>query len=110
MSMIAKVLDFVSQNRIIIAGISREKYSSSFNAALTDAIAQFIVERIDTQVEISRRLGRQTYMLANYYAGAIVGIVKWWVTDSEPCSMQEMLNFSEFRINDLCNYFNLYAV
>lgn len=110
MTMIKMVFEFVEENKSIIAFVNQNKYSITFNSALTDSIAQFIIERIETKTQLSQKLGYQKNMLANYYAGAIVGLIKWWITDEHPCSIQELLNFAEFKINELCNYFNMIVI
>ncbi len=109
MSMIEKVLDFVDTNRKLFTAVSNDTYSLSFNTVLTDSIAKFIAERISTIDNLKSRLGYQIKMLANYYAGAIVGLIKWWVTDERSCNTDELLSFAEFKINDLCNYFNMFV-
>lgn len=107
MNMLTRVYEFVIENKAIFVSVCCDKCSLAFNTALTDSISKFIVERIQTMPELTAKLGKQIHMLSNYYAGAIVGLVKWWVADEEPCSIEEMLSFSEFKINDLCNYFNM---
>lgn len=108
MSMMSKVLDFVDQNKKLLAYVSDDKYSITLNTALHDAIAEFISERIYTIKDLNDRLVKQIPMLSNYYAGAIVGLIKWWVTSENPCPLQELFDFAEFKINDLCNYFNMF--
>lgn len=107
MTMISRVLNFVENNKKLFISVSNDQYSLSFNTALTDSIANFITERINTIEDLSKSLGYQVNMLANYYAGAIVGLVKWWVTDENACDTSELLDFAEYKINDLCNYFNM---
>lgn len=107
MSMISKVLSFIEMNKKLFVTVSNDKCSLSFNTALTDSVASFIVERINTIEGLSKSLGYQVNMLANYYAGAVVGLIKWWVTSDEDCDISELLDFAEYKINDLCNYFNM---
>ncbi|MCM1393073.1 MAG: TetR family transcriptional regulator C-terminal domain-containing protein, partial [Ruminococcus sp.] len=106
MKMIEMVLNFVEINRQILIFVNNNKYSIAFNSALTDAIAEFIIERIATKTELNQKLGYHTEMLANYYAGAILGLIKWWITKDNPCTVQELLDFAEFKIDELCTYFN----
>ncbi|MGN0468473.1 MAG: TetR/AcrR family transcriptional regulator [Acutalibacteraceae bacterium] len=109
MSMISKVLYFVEQNKQLLAYVSDDKFSIAINTALHDSVAEFISDRIKTIKDLNERLNNQIPMLANYYAGAIVGLVKWWVTTETPCPIQELFDFAEFKINDLCNYFNMFV-
>ncbi|MGN1195591.1 MAG: TetR/AcrR family transcriptional regulator [Acutalibacteraceae bacterium] len=106
MKMIMRVLDFVEENRSVIVSLSTERSSSSFNTALNDAIANFLEERINTVRPKNEKLSRTVPLLANYYAGAIVGIIKWWASDESDFSKQDFLDFAEVKIDDLCNYFD----
>ena len=106
MRMILKVLNFVEENQKVIVSLSTDRNSASFNTALNDAIAIFIEERINTVRPENEKLSKTVPLLANYYAGAIVGIIKWWATNQSSYSKQDFLDFAEIKINDLCNYFN----
>lgn len=106
MKMIMKVLNFVEENKKVIVSLSTERSSSSFNTALNDAIANFIEERINTVRPKNEKLSRTVPLLANYYAGAIVGIIKWWAANDSALSKQDFLDFAEIKIDDLCNYFD----
>ena len=106
MRMILKVLNFVEENQKVIVSLSTDRSSASFNTALNDAIANFIEERINTVRPENEKLSKTVPLLANYYAGAIVGIIKWWATNQSSYSKQDFLDFAEIKINDLCNYFN----
>lgn len=110
MEMIEKVLVFVSDNKKLFTCVSADNYSLSFNTALTDAIAANIESSILKIKNFKSCLNDRVPMLANYYAGAIVGLVKWWITSDMKASIQDILDFSEFKINDLCNYFNMYTI
>ena len=106
MRMILKVLNFVEENQKVIVSLSTDRNSASFNTALNDAIANFIEERINTVRPENEKLSKTVPLLANYYAGAIVGIIKWWATNQSSYSKQDFLDFAEIKINDLCSYFN----
>ncbi len=106
MKMAYRVVDFVENNRAVIYSINNDKFSAPFNSVLTDAIADFIAGRISTMENLKDKLGHHLQMISNCYAGAIVGLVKWWVDDETPSSSQEILEFVEFQIDELCNYFN----
>lgn len=110
MEMIEKVLIFVSENQKLFSCVSGNNYSLSFNTALTDAIAANIENSILRIKNFKSCLNDRVPMLSNYYAGAIVGLVKWWITSNMKAPMQDILDFSEFKINDLCNYFNMYTI
>lgn len=109
MTMMTSVISFIENNKKFFASLSNDQYSISFNTVLTDSIAEFISERINTIEDLRKSLGNHVDMLANYYAGAIVGLIKWWVTAEDPCTVDELFDFIEYKINDLCNYFNMFV-
>lgn len=108
MSMIMRVLDFIEKSDRLIARVSDDRYSSSFHIALVDAITDFIEERIRTLDPINEKMSRNIPMIASYYAGAIVGVIKWWLSTDRKSTKQDLLDFAELKVNDLCNYFNMY--
>lgn len=107
MIMIERVYKFIENNREIFVCICKDNCSLAFNNTLSDAISNFIAEQIQTMPDLKVKLGKEVHMISNFYAGAIVGLVKWWVTDEEPCSVKYLLDYSEFHINEICNYFNM---
>lgn len=106
MNMFSQVITFVKSNKAILVSLSSSCYSTSINSALLDSIADFIIERISLKKQLKERLGNKMYMLANYYAGAIVGLIKWWLNNEDECTVFELFSFIEVKVNDLCNYFD----
>lgn len=105
MKMVAMVLTFIEDNRDFVSRVSSEHYSASFTNALSDAIAAFIVEQIQTKVGLSEKLGYNLPLMANYYSGAIVGLTRWWATAEDPCSRKVFLEFAKRKVDDLCGFF-----
>lgn len=109
MKMIAKVMSFIEENKEFVSCVSSEYYSSSFTNALSDAIAAFIIEQIETKVSLSEKLGYNLPLMANYYSGAIVGLARWWSTSDNTCSKKVFLDFAQRKVDDLCNYFESFV-
>ena len=107
MLMIERVYKFIELNRDIFVCICKDNCSLAFNNTLSDAISNFIAEQIRTMPDLKERLGNEVFMVSNFYAGAVVGLVKWWIKDENPCSVKKLLDYSEFHINEICNYFNI---
>ena len=104
---IERVYNFIENNREIFVCVCKDNCSLAFNNTLSNAISNFIAEQIQTMPDLKVRLGKELHMISNFYAGAFVGLVKWWVSDDEPCSVKYLLDYSEFHINEICNYFNM---
>lgn len=105
MKMMAKVLSFIEDNKEFVSCVSSEHYSSSFTNALSDAIASFIIEQIQSKASFSEKLGYNLQLMAYYYSGAIVSLARWWSTSENVCSKRMFLEFAKRKIDDLCNYF-----
>lgn len=109
MKMVTKVLSFIEDNKDFVSRVSSEYYSSSFTNALSDAIASFIIEQIETKVSLSKKLGYNLPLMANYYSGAIVGLARWWSNSDNACSKRVFLEFAKRKVDDLCNYFESFT-
>ena len=105
---IYKVLMFADANKDFLIAVSTDKAASSFNDILSSAIASLIEEKINANPLLADVLDHQTPMIANYYAGAIVGLIKWWTKSETPCTIQDFLEFIQPKVRDFCNYFKPY--
>ena len=105
MKMIKKVISFIEDNKDFVFCVSFEHYSSSFTNSLSDAIADFIIEQIRSKASFSEKLGYNLQLMAYYYSGAIVNLVRWWSTSENVCSKRMFIEFAKRKIDDLCNYF-----
>ena len=105
MKMVAKVISFIEDNKEFVSCVSSEHYSSSFTNALSDAIAEFIIEQIQSKASFGEKLGYNLQLMAYYYSGAIVSLARWWSTSENVCPKRMFLEFAKRKIDDLCNYF-----
>ena len=103
-----KVLLFVEANKGFLFAVSTDKSASSFNDILTTAIASLIEEKINSNPLLADSLDHQVPMIANYYAGAVVGLIKWWAKTDAPCTVQDFLEFVQPKVREFCNYFKPY--
>ena len=105
---IYKVLLFMEENKDFLAAVSTDKAASSFNDILTTAIASFIEDKIKANPILTDGLAHHVPMIANYYAGGIVGLIKWWAKADSPCTVQDFLEFVQPKVREFCNYFKPY--
>ena len=105
---IYKVLLFVETNKDFLAAVSTDKAASSFHDILTTAIASLIEEKIKSNPLLTDSLDHQVPMIANYYAGAVVGLIKWWSKSESPCTVQDFLEFTQPKVREFSNYFKPY--
>ena len=105
---IYKVLLFVETNKDFLVAVSTDKAASSFHDILTTAIASLIEEKIKSNPLLTDSLDHQVPMIANYYAGAVVGLIKWWSKSESPCTVQDFLEFTQPKVREFSNYFKPY--
>ncbi len=106
--MISNVLLFVDRNKELFFSVSSDKYASSFNDILSNAVANYIEERLYARAEL-KEISSQIPLISNYYAGAIVGLIKWWGKEENPCTIQEFLSFIQPKIQEFCDYIISYG-
>ena len=102
--LISNVLLFVDKNRALFFSVSSDKYASSFNDILLNAISNYIIGRMTQNVQLYAAFESKIPLIANYYAGAIVGLIKWWGKDENACTVQDFLSFIQPKIKEFCDY------
>ena len=102
--LISNVLLFVDRNREFFFSVSSDKYASSFNDILSNTISNYIEERLYAKESLKSAFEKQIPLISNYYAGAIVGLIKWWCKEENPCTIQEFLTFIQPKIKEFCDY------
>ena len=47
-----------------------------------------------------------------FYSGAFVGVIKWYIQSNNPNMYNDMMEFLEHRVDELCDFYknNLYSV
>ena len=106
--MFSNVLLFVELNKDFFHAVNSDKFSTIYYNTLSEAISSFIEERLRMRKNIENNIGSQIPMIASYYSGAIVGLIRWWAAEENPCSIHEFMAFSQAKINEFCYYFNAY--
>jgi len=101
---ISNVMAYVSANSDLLHTLHSEHYSSVFFDILSGAVCAFMQERMSANPRIRKALGNQLPMIAHYYAGAAVNLIKWWSKGDDTCSAQEFLEFVQPRIREFTEY------
>lgn len=95
-----RIINFVYENRSIIADMNINTNSAAFTGSLTSCISDVLEKKLNREISAGVRLISPAPMLAHYYAGAIVEILKWWATEGEQYSKEEILKFVMLRISE----------
>lgn len=102
--LLSNVMAYVARNNELLRALNAEGYSTTFFNILTNAIAEFFLDRMSIHPEVMRAVGNQLPMMAAYYAGGAVGLVKWWSKGEGTCSVQEFVDFIQPRIREFADY------
>ncbi len=102
--MISNVMAYVARNNDFLRVLNSENYSTTFFDILTSAVSDYFMERLSCYEQIRRTLGNQLPMIAAYYAGGTVSLVRWWAKGENTCSVQEFLAFIQPRIREFTDY------
>lgn len=105
MNMLEQLLDFVEENKELLIKIKQNK-GNSISSVLNECISNFLIAKIKGMSNICEKLGDSIYIIANFYAGAIVGLIRWWIDADTSLSRMDIINFSELKVDDLILHFN----
>ena len=106
LSLFEYLLSYVEENIEVFRVISQNEYSYPFNIALTESICSYITSRINQRKDLADRLGDKIGMVSAYYAGATIGLAKWWIDHYDLVTAGEIKRFIEYKIEDLCAFFD----
>ncbi|MDD6022284.1 MAG: TetR/AcrR family transcriptional regulator [Oscillospiraceae bacterium] len=95
-----RVVNFVYDNRDIITNFNDNTTSSAFATALTSSIADAFEKRLSRDEAAGAHLMSPVPMLAHYYAGAIVEILKWWAIDGGQYTRDDIIKFVTIRFSE----------
>lgn len=99
-NMCRKVINFVHENRQFIIDIANAPGSDAFNNSLIHAFVDLFEKRLTKIVSAGGHISSPVSMLSNYYAGAIVSLIKWWALEGERYTKDDILRFAVARLNE----------
>lgn len=100
MELCKRIVNFVYENRAIIADLNINTNSSAFTSALTSCIADALEKKLNKNKAAGAHLISPVPMLAHYYAGAIVEILKWWATEGDQYTKEDIIKFVMLRMSE----------
>lgn len=102
------IFNFIDKYHYIFKSVFSSKQSITFNAQLDEMITSFCIDKM--QFVLANLPEHKVQMLANFYAGAVIGVAKWYVSNYEKCPIEDVYTFFEHRINEISMYYeeNLY--
>ena len=109
MNCIKEVLIFLDKNKEIVVAAVNNNHTSAFINAFYDAVVQFCMEKF---TGILKQDTDKMLLFSNFYAGAFVGIIKWYVKCGKDNAAEDVYQFCERRIDEIVGYYatNLFPV
>lgn len=109
MNCIKEVLSFIDKNKTIIAAAFSDGHTSSFKNSFYDAVVQFCMDKF---TDILKQDEEKMLLFSNFYAGAFVGVVKWYVSTDSENAADSVYNFCKRRIDEIVGYYatNMFPV
>ncbi len=107
MHFVSCILQFIDDNRPLFTSACIEKPSVTFLSSFDNSINNFCTNKLNSvltapmhRIEIS----------SVFYSGAFVGVVKWYIQSNNPNMYDDMMDFLEHRVDELCSFYekNLY--
>lgn len=102
MNCIKEVLLFIDKNKPIISAAFLDNHSSSFRNSFYDAVVQFCMDKF---TDILKQDEDKMLLFSNFYAGAFVGAIKWYVESECENAADQVYNFCSRRIDEIVGYY-----
>ncbi len=107
MHFVSCILEFIDDNRPLFTSACIEKASVSFLSSFDNAINNFCTKKLNAVLSAPMH---RIEISSVYYSGAFVGVIKWYIQSNNPNMYNDMMDFLEHRVDELCDFYknNLY--
>ncbi len=106
MSFVKVLFTFIDSNKVLFAAVFSDKHSLSFDTALINVITDFCALKL-TQV-LDGIPDYKAHLFSHFYAGSVIGVIKWYVKNYETCPLSAVYAFFERRIDEICDAYIKY--
>lgn len=100
---IDEIFNFVDKNFVVLETICSEKYYMSLGATFFAELNKFCFEKFNNALKVP---GYQVEILSNFYSSAIIGVIRWYVTNGGKEHKNDVFRFLEHRVDELVGYYN----
>lgn len=101
MSFIVEIFEYIKENRIVFSVICSDKYAFSLGASFTGAVRAYCYEKL--KIVIPEASDEKAQIFASFYSNAFIGVVKWYATSGAEYPLDELYDFLEARVDELCS-------
>ncbi|MBQ3136109.1 MAG: TetR/AcrR family transcriptional regulator [Clostridia bacterium] len=109
MHFVSCILEFIDDNRPLFTSACIEKTSVAFLSSFDNAINNFCTRKLNSVLSAPMH---RIEISSVFYSGAFVGVIKWYIQSNNPNMYNDMMEFLEHRVDELCDFYknNLYSV
>ena len=100
---IKDVFGYINKYRKIFSTVFSSNQSASFNYHLEAMITSFCFDKF--RLVLQDIPEHKIELLANFYSGAVLGVIKWFVRQEENCALEDVYTFFEHRIDEISLYY-----
>lgn len=105
MEVVTAVVRFVEEHKQLFINVSNEKQSQMFMTSLIACIARTIEMRVHAMLDDGACIESPAPMIANFYAGALVSLLRWWVMEGKKYTAQDLVSFASNRVDEILSYY-----
>ncbi len=107
MHFVSCILQFIDDNRPLFTSACIEKPSVTFLSSFDNSINNFCTNKLNSVLSAPMH---RIEISSVFYSGAFVGVVKWYIQSNNPNMYDDMMDFLEHRVDELCSFYekNLY--
>lgn len=106
MSFVKVLFNFINENKVLFAAVFSDRHSLSFDTTLINVITEFCAFKLQQVLEDVPAYKSQLF--SNFYAGSIIGVIKWYVKNYDICPLDDVYTFFERRIDEICDAYIKY--
>ncbi len=105
MHFVSCILQFIDDNRTLFSSACIENASVAFLSSFDNAINNFCTKKLNSVLSAPMH---RIEISSVFYSGAFVGIVKWYIQSNNPDMYNDMMDFLEHRVDELCRFYEKY--
>ncbi len=98
--------DFCIERRAYLKKISQLNNNNIFVTELQANIAALVLSHLKSKAKNLHRMRVPPESFAEYYAGALVGIIKWWINGDDCLTKNELLTVADILLNRKQDLYN----
>ena len=108
MSFVKVLFTFIDENKVLFSAVFSENHSLSFDTALVSVITEFCSAKL--KHVLAELPSHKAEIFSNFYAGSVIGVIKWYVRNYEICPLEDIYAFFERRVDEIVDAYIKYYI